>query len=131
MHEHNRSFRICSFQFPVFAAGLFVDETVCSGCLKCASTAPGTFEVDPNTRTSGVKVFVETVKRISGTSWNFFCFSNSFSLRNTCLLLWYEVVRISCDHLSSFSRRPHVYMQGGNDATDLDIAVLLAVEECT
>ena len=34
--------------------GLFVDETVCAGCLKCASTAPGTFEVDPRTRQFGV-----------------------------------------------------------------------------
>ena len=33
--------------------GLFVDETVCAGCLKCASTAPGTFEVDPRTRQFG------------------------------------------------------------------------------
>ena len=27
-----------------------MDETVCAGCLKCASSAPGTFEVDPRTR---------------------------------------------------------------------------------
>lgn len=30
--------------------GLFVDETVCSSCLKCATQCPGTFEVDPLTR---------------------------------------------------------------------------------
>ncbi|CAE7385044.1 DJC76 [Symbiodinium natans] len=29
--------------------GLFVDETVCSSCLKCATQCPGTFEVDPRT----------------------------------------------------------------------------------
>ncbi|CAK9003706.1 unnamed protein product [Durusdinium trenchii] len=60
---------------PKLSEGLFVDETVCSGCLKCATTAPGTFEVDPRTR------------------------------------------------------RSHVYMQGGNDGTDLDIAVLGCPEQ--
>ena len=34
-------------------SGLFVDESVCRGCLKCATTAPGTFEVDPLTRNCG------------------------------------------------------------------------------
>jgi len=60
---------------PKMAEGLFVDETVCAGCLKCASTAPGTFEVDPRTRTA------------------------------------------------------HVYMQGGNEARDLDIAMLGCPEQ--
>eukprot|EP00435_Cladocopium_sp_Y103_P026876 s242_g6.t1 len=35
---------------PKMSEGLFVDETVCRGCLKCATAAPGTFEVDPLTR---------------------------------------------------------------------------------
>ncbi|CAJ1363886.1 unnamed protein product [Effrenium voratum] len=60
---------------PKATEGLFVDETVCRSCLKCASSAPGTFEVDPNTR------------------------------------------------------RAHVYLQGGNDVNDLDIAELGCPEQ--
>lgn len=60
---------------PKMSEGLFVDETVCRGCLKCATAAPGTFEVDPLTRTA------------------------------------------------------HVYMQGGNETTDLDIAMLGCPEQ--